>query len=207
MTGPTLYLVRHGLTEWNRQGRYQGHKDIPLDAVGRQQARSVARALAGVQLEAIYASDLLRARQTAEPLALEHGLKVACLPGLREMHFGDWEGLTRDEVHELYPEVVRTWYSDRARAGVPGGETVAVFAERVLAAFEVVVGRHPRGSVAVISHGGSLRVYLCSVLGMDLSRLWTVQQDSACISVVDYEPAGPRLLRLNCTEHLREAGA
>lgn len=202
----TLYLVRHGRTAWNREGRYQGHKDVPLDATGREQARRVARALAGAALDAVYSSDLLRARQTAEPLGRELGREVICLPGLREMDFGEWEGLTWDEVHERYPAVVQAWRTDRRTARVPGGEDLEGFGERVLAAFAAIVGRHPRGRVAVFAHGGSLRVYLCSVLDLDRSRLWEIDQDSACISVVEYDGTGPGLARLNCTEHLREVG-
>lgn len=200
--GLTLYLVRHGRTAWNREGRYQGQRDIPLDATGHEQARHVARALAGISLEAIYASDLARARQTAEPLAHERGLDINCLPGLREMDFGDWEGLTRDEVHERYPDVVRAWLIDRRAARVPRGEDREEFGERVLAAFAAIAGRHPRGRVAVFAHGGSLRVYLCWVLGWESSRLWEIEQDSAAISVVEWGEGGPALLSLNDTAHL-----
>ncbi len=203
--GPTLYLVRHGQTDWNCHRRYQGQRDVPLNATGRQQARRVVRALEGIGLEAVYASDLLRARQTAQPLARERGLDVILLPALREMDFGEWEGLTRAEVIERYPDEVRTWYRDWSSVQVPGGETVAGFVERVLTAFEAIVKRHPQGQVAVVSHGGPLRVYLCSVLGLEMSSLWEFGQETACINEVRYEATGPRLLRLNAVAHLRVA--
>jgi 2,3-bisphosphoglycerate-dependent phosphoglycerate mutase len=137
----TLLLVRHGETDWNAEGRLQGHTDRPLNEHGRRQARELAARLAGEQVDAIYASDLVRARETAEILGAQLGLPVAVDPDLREKNWGNWEGLTGDE-----------------RAGVVfEGESTELHRDRVMAAVHRIVERHRGERVVVVTHGGSLR--------------------------------------------------
>ena len=99
----TLLLARHGETDWNRARRWQGHADRPLTARGRTQAADLAARLAHIALEAVYSSDLQRARETAEPVATTHGLELVQLPELREVNVGSWQGLTRDEAEIRFP--------------------------------------------------------------------------------------------------------
>lgn len=148
----TLLLARHGETDWNLQQRVQGHTDRALNDTGRAQARALAEELEGERLVAVYASDLRRARETAEAVAEGHGLTVVCDPDLREKHFGTWEGLTDLEIEERYPDAVRGRWGD--------GETTEAVSERAVAAIQRIRERHPDGTVLVVSHGGALRAIL-----------------------------------------------
>lgn len=152
MSETHIVLVRHGETEWNRARRVQGHTDVPLNDEGRRQARALAEELDGERVDAVYASDLGRARETAEILAATRGAGVVIVPALREKHFGTWEGLTDTEVHERFPE---------ARAGAWGdAETADEMARRVVAAVQEIASAHEGGLVVVVTHGGPLRALL-----------------------------------------------
>lgn len=153
----TLLLARHGESDWNALRRVQGHTDRPLTARGHEQARALAEELDGEELDAVYASDLARALDTARAVADRRGLGVLPLPELREKHFGSWEGLTDDEVNERHPE---------ARLGHWGdGETPEELSARIFAALGRIAAAHPGGRVLVVTHGGPLHAVLreCSV--------------------------------------------
>jgi broad specificity phosphatase PhoE len=147
-----LLLVRHGETDWNADGRLQGQTDRPLSDFGRRQAQQLADELAEEELEAIYASDLSRARQTAEILGGRLGLAIVLDPDLREKDWGTWEGLTaieRDRVEFV-------------------GESTEAHQERTLRALRRIAERHPGGRVLVVTHGGSMRRVQTAALGMAL---------------------------------------
>ena len=148
----TLILVRHGETDWNRDRRVQGQTDLPLNETGRAQARALAEQLAGTRVDAVYASDLARARETAELLAAQRGLTVTLDPALREKDFGSWEGLTDVEVLDRFPDAVRGAWGD--------AETPDELSARVLAALERIAARHPNEHVVVVTHGGPVRAVL-----------------------------------------------
>lgn len=144
-----LFLARHGETDWNRDGRVQGHSDAPLNETGREQARQLARKLAGEPIAAVYSSDLQRARDTAAAVADAAALPVRTLTELREKHFGTWEGLTDAEILERFPTARRGRWGD--------GETREQLETRVLSALREIAGRHEGETVLVVSHGGPLR--------------------------------------------------
>jgi broad specificity phosphatase PhoE len=144
-----LLLVRHGETDWNAEGKLQGHTDRPLNDDGRRQAQALADRLATENIDAVYASDLSRAREMAEILAAKHGLPVVVDPDLREKNWGNWEGLTSDE--RLHVEFE--------------GETSEAHRDRMLTAVERIVERHPEGRIVVVTHGGSLRRIQAAVSG------------------------------------------
>ena len=156
----TLFLARHGETDWNRDGRFQGQADPPLNERGRLQARALAERLAGVGLDAIYSSDLRRALETAEIVAATRRATVIADPGLREIDVGSWTGLTREQVAERFPGAERH-----------DGETVEDFRARVLAAVERIARSHPGGRVLVVSHGGCARTIQRRALGEPLPLL------------------------------------
>jgi broad specificity phosphatase PhoE len=146
----TLLLVRHGETDWNAEGRLQGHTDRPLNEYGRRQARDLADRLAGEDADAIYASDLARAKETAEIVGERLGLTVVIDADLREKNWGNWEGLTGDErVHVEFE-----------------GESTEAHRERVMRAVRRIVERHPDQRVVVVTHGGSLRRIQAAVNGV-----------------------------------------
>jgi broad specificity phosphatase PhoE len=145
----TLLLVRHGETDWNAEGRLQGHTDRPLNDYGRRQAGALAEELAADSIDAAYSSDLARARETAEIVAARLGLAVSVDPGLREKNWGSWEGLTPDE--RLKVDYV--------------GESTQAHRERTLASLLAIAERHPGERVLVVTHGGSVRRVQAAVSG------------------------------------------
>ena len=155
----TLLLVRHGETDWNRELRIQGSSDTDLNEAGRSQARALAHELDEVVVDAIYSSDLTRARETAEIVAKRKGLDVRLDPRLRERSFGSWEGLTRAEIAERFPDL-----------GHHDGETDEQVSERVLEAVRRIVDSHPGEEVLVVSHGGALNALWHHAFGERIER-------------------------------------
>jgi len=148
-------LVRHGETDWNRDRRFQGHADPPLNETGREQARALASELAGERLDAVYTSDLARANETAEIIARRLGVPVVVDAALREIDVGEWQGLTWPEIEERFPDGVRKW---RERGhGWEGGETYDALGERVVTALRRIGAEHPAGRILIVGHGGTVR--------------------------------------------------
>ena len=189
-----LWLVRHGQTDWNVSGRYQGHTDIPLNAAGLAQAHALAALLAdksnGHQpptFSAIYSSDLSRAYQTAQILAQALGLTVQKHPGLREVGLGDWEGQTRDIVHASYPEVVLAREANKLDVPPPGGETNRQAARRVAAVANEIAHACPAGRVLVVSHGITVAALICQANGFPLEDIYYNVPDNAQPVVVEWK--------------------
>ena len=159
----TLFLVRHGQTDWNAQRRWQGHADPPLNDAGRAEARALAKRLAGTGLKRVYASDLARARETAEIVGAALGLPVEIDARLREVDVGEWSGLTMAEIEERFPEGL-----ERRRAGGTGwaqGEQFEAMGERVLEALRDIAARDSGESALVVTHGGPIRAVATAVRG------------------------------------------
>ncbi len=156
-----VYLIRHGETDWNMQGIWQGHTDIPLNEIGYRQARLLANRLArdGVTFHAIYSSDLSRAYQTAWEIGAALKVPVQLLPALREIDVGSWAGMTSEQVRARFP---REWEMLSAGQDLPrgGGETSAAFRQRVITAIEAMVAQHRGHTIAFVTHGGCVRVAL-----------------------------------------------
>ena len=164
----TILLARHGETDWNRDGRWQGHSNTSLNELGREQARELADALTD-EIDVVYSSDLARARETAEIVAAQLGLRVRLDPRLRERGFGSWEGLTRSEIEELDAEALARWRAGEGH-GAPDAEPFDAFDERMRRFLEDVLQRHPDERVLVIAHGGSIRVIHALAMGLDYVR-------------------------------------
>ena len=160
-----ILLVRHGETDWNTEGRVQGHTDRPLNATGLEQARVLAAQLAQEPLVAVYSSDLVRARDTATIVADVHGLDVWLDPDLREKNFGTWEGLTDTEIRSRFPDAARGSWGD--------AETTEMVAERAVGAIDRIRAQHRSGSV-LAAHTASLRAILAR-LGVSTGRSATAQ--------------------------------
>lgn len=163
----TLLLTRHGETDWNAQRRWQGQSDPPLNERGREQARALAATLDGV--DAIYASDLARARETAEILNTRLGLEIRFDPRLRERSFGAWEGKTWDELEEQFADALERWRAG-ATHGPDDAERYEDFSRRVESFLADVVRAHPDQRVLVVGHGGSIRAIHALADGLDYTR-------------------------------------
>jgi phosphoserine phosphatase len=163
----TVYLARHGESDWNVDRRWQGHADRPLTDRGREQARALAERLAGVDLQAVYASDLRRAWETAEAVAAPRELDVVRLAELREVDVGSWSGFTRDECAERFPHAFVRWQG--GGTGWEDGESYEEMGERIVAAIQRLAAQHPDGAILVVSHGGPIRAVHAHALGVDIA--------------------------------------
>lgn len=162
----TILLARHGESDWNQARRWQGWADRPLTERGREQAGALAERLAEIPLDAVLASDLRRARETAEAVARAQGLDVVVDPDLREVDVGSWSGLTATEAASLFPEAFLRWRD--GAAGWEDGESYERMSSRVLAAVRRIATTHEHGRVLVVSHGGPIRAIHATALGLDI---------------------------------------
>ena len=167
MTAGRLVLWRHGRTEWNVTGRFQGQADVPLDVVGREQAAAAARLVAAFEPVSIFSSDLARTYQTAEPLAALTGLGIQTDKRLREIHVGSWEGLLGEEIRAQDPELAeRVWRGEDVRRS-PTGESPQEVADRVAEALgEIAETADDHSTIAVVTHGLAGRVGACRFVGL-----------------------------------------
>ena len=163
---PTLLLARHGETDWNRDRRWQGHSDRPLNERGRRQARDLAARIEHEELEAIYSSDSRRARETAEIVGARLGLPVKTDARLREVSFGEWEGLTSDQIARRHADAFVRWEAGE-RPLRPGIEPDEAMAERVLEALREIAEEHPDGRVLVVTSGGPIRAAEAHLQGIE----------------------------------------
>lgn len=159
-----IWLIRHGATEWNLNKRAQGQADVALTDKGIAQAKEVAVALSSFRLDAVVSSDLVRASDTARPLGEEQGLEVQTDPAFREIDQGEWTGLSTDEIRRRWPEL---WGSARHYSARPGGESPAQVRARALAGLERWVRGYPGATIAIVSHGGTIRWLVAESLGYD----------------------------------------
>lgn len=160
----TIVLARHGETDWNRDGRFQGQADPPLNDRGREQAEELAERLSAERFAALYASPLRRARETADIVAARLGLAVEPVDELQEIDVGSWSGLTRDEVASRFPAAYRRWLEFRAAWG--DGETYDDLTRRVVAAVLQLAAAHPEERVLIVTHGGPIRAVLATAEGV-----------------------------------------
>ena len=183
-----LVLIRHGETDWNREARWQGQSDVPLNSTGIRQAQVAAEGLRGTKLEAIYTSDLQRARQTAEAVAAATGAYVRQDRRLREIGLGAWEGMNFDEIHRRDGEALDLFRADPVNSRAPGGESVPEVRRRVLACLQDILRAFPQGSVAVVSHGLALAVVKVLLRGLPLKTVWQHEAANAAVEVIQASP-------------------
>jgi alpha-ribazole phosphatase len=167
-----LVLVRHGQTDWNLEGRYQGQTDLPLNKTGRAQARKLAEQLAGQPFEAIYSSDLKRAHETASLIAKKLGLTVRVEWKLREVNLGQWEGMLVKDIIAQYPTEWEQRQRDPVHRRPPGGESAEELAVRVWTAVDEIARRHAPGPVLIVSHGLALAAALCRIRDIPLTQVF-----------------------------------
>ncbi len=164
-----LILIRHGETDWNRELRFQGHVDVSLNEIGREQARRLAARLAGETPHRLYASDLLRTQQTAAPLSQQLGLQVVTDPALREQSFGSVDGMKVDDIKEQHPKAWEDWLKFNEDYCMPEGETTRQFHARIMGAVNRMVAAHPGETLLVVTHGGVLDMIYRTALALGLN--------------------------------------
>jgi len=197
----TILLIRHGQTEYNATGRWQGHLDVPLNEIGKAQAKALAHRLKNWPITAVYASDLARAAMTAVYLAGNWGLTPKYDPAWRERDVGVFEGRAAVELRQEYPEV---WANMRnGIIDIPGGESNEALRDRGLAAYEKVVAAYPAEMVAVVTHGGTLNALISSLLGIPSNYYGRLNfRGNTGLTIIEINEYGPRLAMLNDTRHL-----
>jgi alpha-ribazole phosphatase len=207
---PRYLLIRHGESVWNGERRIQGNQDPPLSPRGRRQADLL---VAGLQAHlpngaaAIYTSPLRRAAETAEQIGSVTRLPVLPESDLREMSLGTWEGRTVSEIQAMFPGTYERWLLDPAAHPAPGGEPLDTFARRVTGAFDRIRAAHPGRDLIVVSHGGAIKALLCHMLGVPVWSLFRIKQDNTAVNILDADEFTRRIVLVNDTCHLAQAGA
>ena len=208
-----LILVRHGETEWNKDWRYQGQADLPLNKEGRRQALKLAKRVKEEKISAILSSDLKRAYQTANIIAKSHHLRVKKRTALREINYGVFEGLLLEEVKKRYKTILERWWDDPLSTRIPEGETLKEFKRRVSAVYvettrRVVstdpAGSDPKKTILIVAHGGSLRIIVACALGLKLPQIRRIRFDNAGISIIILDKARAVLTLMNDLSHLQQ---
>lgn len=201
-----IIFVRHGETVWNLERRYQGQLDSPLSPGGLMQAQEVGKALSKRKLGAIYSSDLGRALLTAESIAKHHPLNPITDVRLREMSFGVWEGLTRDEITARFPELFYARYQDSVESRVPGGELPSEVVARFQDFLADTIIKHENETVVIVSHGGALRAIIATLLHIPLEKSYCIRQSNAGLSEFNCSKKAKQCtyeaVYINCTAHL-----
>ena len=199
-----IILVRHGQTEWNRVERFRGRADIPLNEKGLEQAEATGRRVASEwQPSAIYSSPLSRAVKTAEAIARHFNLAVQFHPGLADIDYGEWQGLSPEEARQRWPDEIEAWYHRPHEARIPGGETLEALRQRGMATLSKLVSRHPGQTIVLVGHTVINRIILLGVLGLGDERFWHLRQDTCAINVIEAEAGDYTLASMNDTCHLR----
>ena len=186
MTATRIYLVRHGQVEGHDEFRYNGHSDVDITGTGRLQMERLADFLSDKAIGAVYSSDLKRALKGARVIAGRLGLEYIASPALRELHLGRWEGLTKEEAVEKYPEDAHFNFKGLAKDKLTGGESLEDLRGRVMPYLKEIIKRHAGRSAGIVAHGGVNRVILCEALGVKLANFLSIEQDYWCLNLIDY---------------------
>lgn len=199
-----LILLRHGETDWNRELRFQGHVDVALNAIGLEQARRLAARLAGETAHALYASDLLRAQQTAQPVARQLGLSSVTDPALREQCFGQVDGMKVDDIKARHPQAWEGWLSFHEDFCMPEGESTRQFHARVMDAVQRLVAAHRDSTLVVVTHGGVLDMIYRTARSLGLSGPRQSEIPNAGLNRVRVHEGGIEILTWADVQHLAD---
>ena len=202
----SIYLVRHGRTIWNKELVFRGQADVPLDDFGRKQARCAGEALRDVELAAIHASPLSRARETAEAVAEHQTVEVAIDPAFNDFDCGKFQGMALDAAREAYPDVYKTWEESPHTVEFPEGGRLDDVTQLAMPRLRELARVHDGRAIAVVTHRVVLKVILCQVQWGDNSHFWEVKLDTAGISLLEPEGDALRVVSQNDTSHLAALG-
>jgi phosphoglycerate mutase family protein len=187
MTMTKIYLVRHGLTEWNIGGRFQGHSDVALAQAGVKQAECLAKHFPAEKIDVVYSSDLQRAAATAGFIAERFDCELKETERLREMNFGEWEGLTFDQISAKWPEAGKQIFLAPDELKPPGGETFEDVGRRASKELERITSAHEGECVVLVAHGAFLRTILAYALHIPLRYVWRIKQGNTAVSLLTHD--------------------
>ena len=204
-----LLLIRHGESEGNAQRKFSGFQDVDLTEKGIWQAKRLARRLEGVQVDAVYCSDLKRARHTAEIIFPDRGKDIVSDPKFREINFGAWEGYTFEEIKLKFgygDEFNHLMENIKAEAAIPQGESLVDLNDRVIAELNNVLKKHEKTdkdkTIVLVCHGGAIRVILSNALNIGLKNMWNIEQYSTALNIINYYDHKKFVALINDTSHL-----
>jgi len=199
-----IILIRHGQTAWNKEDRVRGQVEVPLDETGLAQAElTAARVVEAWQPVAVYCSPMQRAVQTAQAIARRLNLQAQPTAGINDMNFGEWQGLTAEEVQQRWPQMARAWLDAPHTVAFPGGESLDALRTRSMATLEEIIARHRDADVVIVGHMVVNRVLLLAVLGLDNNHYWRIGQETCAINVFRWRQGAFYIDSLNDTCHLR----
>jgi alpha-ribazole phosphatase len=196
-TRTRLYLARHGETTASAEYRYIGQTDVDINGNGLEQMERLKQRLKDEEIHAFFSSDLIRARKGAEIIASSHGIAPVACPEFREIHLGIWEGMTREEIMERYPEEYTARLQDLVHRRVEGGECFRDVHDRVMRKLSRILAERAGSTILLLAHGGVNRVILFDALKLDLANLTRLDQSYGCINIIDYYDTGPVVKLVN----------
>ena len=198
-----IILARHGRVDWLAPERFRGRAELPLSDLGRRQAQAVARFIAATwKPDAVYTSPLGRCRETGAEIAAPFRLELRPVDGLADIDYGEWQGLTRDEAQERWPDETELWFRTPHIAAIPGGETLAGLLSRTSAALRDILWRHPDQTVVLVGHDSVNRVLLLFALEAPLSRYWHLRQEPCAVNELFFDNDSFIIGSINQTQHL-----
>ena len=198
----TIYIVRHGQTEWNILGKTQGHGDSNLTAKGREQAELLAERMTKYPIDYIYSSDLGRAYQTAEIIGNKLSIEVEKTEALREMNFGTWEGRIIKDIIEEDPELYKMWRNEPHLAKIPQGETLSQIKERTDAFIKEINEKYDGKHIVLVTHSLCARIMLLSFLDSDVKNIYRINQGNTALNIIELRDYGPVVMKMNDTTHI-----
>ena len=199
----TIYLVRHGQTNWNILGKTQGHGDSNLTKKGREQAIQLADSMIKYPIDYIYSSELGRAIETAQIIGDKLNLDVVSTPALKEMGFGKWEGLLIKEIQEHYSDIYKTWRNEPHLAQIPEGETLHIIKERTDKFLKEINDKYDGKHIVLVTHSVTARVILLSLLNSSLENIYKISQSNTALNIIEFRDYGPVVIKMNDTSHIK----
>lgn len=199
----TIYLVRHGQTQWNIKGKTQGHGNSDLTEKGKTQAMELAESMVQYPIDYIYSSDLGRAVETAEIISDKFNKEVIKTTALREMGFGAWEGLLIKEIQEKYADIYHTWRNEPHLVEIPGGETLEIIKKRTDNFLRELNEKHEGKHIVLVTHSVTARVILLSVLNSGMENIYRINQGNTALNVIEFRDYGPVVIKMNDTSHIK----
>ena len=199
----TFYIVRHGQTNWNILGKTQGHGNSDLTQKGENQALELAKSIKEYPIDYIYSSDLGRAVQTSQIISNEIGIKVNKTQALREMGFGDWEGLLIDEIKKNHAKTYEIWRNQPHLVNIPNGENLHIIKDRVDNFIKDLNEKYDNKHILLVSHSVTVRVMLLSFLNSEMENIYRIKQDNTALNIVEYRDYGPVIIKMNDTSHIK----
>lgn len=198
-----IIIVRHGQTNWNILGKVQGQEDIELNEIGKEQAKKLASKLTKEKIDIIYTSDLKRSYQTAKIISDTINSNIIIDKNLREIHFGNWQGLTLTNIKKDFKKEYIIWRTEPHKLNLPGAEKLIEVQERMKKIINNVL-RSENQNILIVSHATAIKTLILGILDLDLAKFNNIKIDNTSISIIEYHSTGPIIKLLNDTCHLEE---